>query len=136
MMHMDQARPRYDGIFTPWINVRDAAAAAAWYSRVLGLEPEFSLDDHGWCELGTGIERVAIGLHQADDGRPGGATLTLGVLDLDAELSRLEELGVQLDGPVTTIAGLIKMASFRDPDGNPLMLCQVLGTPRHAVQAP
>jgi predicted enzyme related to lactoylglutathione lyase len=140
MMELHQA-PRYDGIFTPWIYVRDTAAAAAWYSRVLGLEPEFRLDDHGWCELDTGIDRVAIGLHQADPGDPGdpggqrgGATLTLGVLDLDAELSRLEELGVCLDGPVTTIPGMIKMASFRDPDGNPLMLCQVLRTPRHDMK--
>ena len=129
-----QQRPRYDGIFTPWIYVRDTAAAAAWYSRVLGLEAEFRLDGHGWYELGTGIDRVAIGLHQAGHGPLGGATLTLGVIDLDAELSRLEELGVSLDGPVTTIPGMIKMASFHDPDGNPLMLCQVLRTPRHDMK--
>lgn len=132
---MQQHRPAYDGIFTPWIYVSDTGTATAWYSRVLGLEPEFRLESVGWCELGTGIERVAIGMHQSGPGgHPGGATLTLGVRDLDAERKRLELLGVRMDGPTTTIPGVIAMASFRDPDGNPLMFCQVLGTPRHDIR--
>jgi catechol 2,3-dioxygenase-like lactoylglutathione lyase family enzyme len=129
---VQRGRPGYDRIFTPWIYVRDLDKAAAWYSRVLGLEQEFRLPGNGWCELGTGIDRVAIGLHQAGHAVQGsGATLTFGVLDLDAERRRLEELAVRLDGPTTGIPGVIKMATFRDPDANPLMFCQVLGRPRH-----
>lgn len=124
--------PAYDGIMTPWFYVRDLERAIEWYTENLGLKPEFQMPDTGWCELGTGIPRVAIGLHQADHvGQGGGATLTLGVRDLDGERRRLEGLGVRFDGPTIAIPGVIKMASFRDPDGNPLMFCQVLRTPRH-----
>ncbi|WP_051854743.1 VOC family protein [Streptomyces sp. NRRL B-1347] len=124
--------PSYDGVLTPWIGVTDLAKSVAWYEDMLGLKVEYTLDEVGWCELGTGVARVALGLYRMDEvNAAGGATLTFGVLDLDRERARLEERGVRFEGPTKVIPGTLRMASFRDPDGNPLMFCQVLGTPRH-----
>lgn len=124
--------PAYDGVLTPWIGVTDLAVSVAWYEEMLNLEVEYTLEDIGWCELGTGVPRVALGLYRMDevDGT-GGATLTFGVRDLERERARLEERGVRFDGPTKTIPGTLKMATFRDPDRNPVMFCEVLGTPRH-----
>ena len=128
----ERSRPEYDGSFTPWIGVRDLAKSVEWYRETLGLEADFLAEEAGWCELGVGAEHVFVGLYRMESpGGGGGATLTFGVRDIDAERSRLEELGVRFDGPTTEIPGLVRIATFKDPDGNPLMFSQPLRDMRH-----
>jgi len=81
----------------------------------------------GWCELATNIDRVNIGLSQVEDaGGKGGATLTFGVNDIDTARKELEGKNVRFDGPTRTIEGMVKLATFFDPDNNALMLYQEL----------
>ena len=40
---------------------------------------------------------------------------------------RLQATGVQFEGKTEEIPGVVKLATFRDPSGNRLQLCQVLG---------
>ena len=49
-----------------------------------------------------------------------------GVKDIAAARSVLEARGVEFDGETAEIPGLVKLASFRDPDGNALMLAESL----------
>ncbi len=45
---------------------------------------------------------------------------------IDTARSRLESRDVTFDGDTLTIAGLVRLATFYDPDGNKLMLAQDL----------
>ncbi|MFB7719002.1 MULTISPECIES: VOC family protein [unclassified Nocardia] len=126
------ARPVYDGIVTPWLTVSDLRRSIEWYQSNLGLEVLFRADEIGWCELSTDTENVAVGLWQADSGfGRGGAMLTFGVRDLIAEKARLQARGVEFGQPAWMYEGLVAMETFFDPDGNPIMFCQVLHEPRN-----
>jgi predicted enzyme related to lactoylglutathione lyase len=46
--------------------------------------------------------------------------------DIERERKRLESGGVKFEGKTEEIPGMVKLATFRDPSGNRLQLCQVL----------
>ncbi len=50
----------------------------------------------------------------------------LQVPDIEGERKRLESRGVSFEGKTEEIPGIVKLATFRDPSGNRLQLCQVL----------
>jgi hypothetical protein len=50
----------------------------------------------------------------------------LGVRDIDAARAHLEKHNVRFDGATRTIPGMVKLATFFDPDGHALMLYQSL----------
>ncbi len=56
---------------------------------------------------------------------PGSTVPTFGVTDLDAARGRLEANGVKFDD-TSEVPGMVRLATFYDPDGNPWMLAQVL----------
>jgi catechol 2,3-dioxygenase-like lactoylglutathione lyase family enzyme len=117
----------YDGGLTCALGVRDLDRSIEWYRDVLGFELLYKLDDLRWCELRSPVERVNVGLSEVEEaGGRGGATLTFGVRDLDAARRRLEEGDVRFDGETRTIEGMVRLATFFDPDGNALMLYQDL----------
>jgi CreA protein len=128
--------PAYDGLFTPWVPVADLDQSISWYQQVLNLRLIFRADQIGWAELGTETPGAVVGLFRTDaDGSPQaesarGATLTFGVTDLESERKRLAGLGVEFGRHDRVIPSLISFVSFADPDGNPVMFCQVLHSPR------
>lgn len=127
--------PRYDGLFTPWVPVSDLVRSIEWYEQVLNLKLMFCADQIGWAELRTETPGAVIGLFRMPPGALGAqsgpaSTLTFGVRDLPAERNRLQSLGIQFGPYDQVIDGLIAFVSFVDPDGNPLMFCQVLHSPR------
>ncbi len=121
------AKLNYDGGLTCAMQVKDIEKSLEWYQTVLGFELLYQLDDIGWCELRSPVARVAVGLSQVEDPEvKGGATLTWGVRDIDAARRELEARGVPFDGETATIDGLVRLATFYDPDGNRLMFYQDL----------
>src|SRR4051812_7933434 len=89
----------YTDALTCALGVSDFARSLDWYQRVLGFEPMYVLDDYGWAELRTAIPGVTVGIGQSEEVyAKGGATLTFGVVDIDAARTRLEGLGVRFDG--------------------------------------
>lgn len=117
----------YDGGLTISMSVTDLDRAIAWYEGVLGLTLLYKVDEMGWCELATETPGVNVGLGRSEvAGQAGGATLTFGVTDIEAARKLLEAKGVAFEGPTTVIEGMVKLATFRDPDGNTLMLYQGL----------
>ncbi len=113
------------------INVTDFKASSMWYQDVLGFTPLYEMEEIGWGEFLTNVPGVTVGLSQVEPGAnsapvPGGATLTFGVFDIETSRALLEAKGVRFDGETREIAGLVKLATFFDPDGNTFMLAQGL----------
>lgn len=117
----------YDGGLTLAMQVADMNKAQAWYRDVLGFTTLYSLDDMGWCELATEVKGVNVGLSQVAEPKVGaGPVPTFGVKDIDAARSELESKDVRFDGDTQTIPGMVRLATFFDPDGNALMLFESL----------
>jgi hypothetical protein len=96
------------------IPVRDHAAAAAWYERLLGAPPSFlpndleavwELADHRYVFIVVRPEHA------------GHATHTIFVGDLDARISQIAERGLE-PAERETYANGVRKVTFRDPDGN------------------
>jgi predicted enzyme related to lactoylglutathione lyase len=106
----------------------DFARSAAWYQENLGFKLLYQVEEMGWGEFSTPVERVLLGLSQVDKVEvKGGTTLTFGVNDIDKARATLEERKVRFDGDTITIPDMVKLATFFDCDGHKLMLYQSLG---------
>ncbi len=109
------------------LGVTDIARSIEWYGRVLGFELMYHAQDIGWCEMTSSVGHVSLGLGQVETvPAGGGATLVWGVEDVDAAKAHLDALGVEQDAEIEHIPGLVKLLSFRDPDGNDLKFSQNL----------
>ena len=109
------------------VNVSDLDRSIAWWAEMLGFEPTYVMKEYGWCELGTSIEGVGLGLGQVEEVEAsGGVTPTFGVSDIDVARRHMESRGVRFDGDTHEIEGQVKLCTFYDPDANPFMLAEVL----------
>lgn len=102
--------------------VRDAASAADWYGRVLGGSVVSTIPEFGWVEVSTGTLGVTLGLTEVSTQVANrGAVLDFEVDDLERIRRVLADNGVPVDAPVTEIAGMARVLTAHDPDGNTLM---------------
>ncbi len=108
------------------LSVRDRHTSADWYGKMLGFELLYHADEAGWSELQTKTPGVTIGLGEHTEPVPGNCVPVFGTADLDTARSKLEEAKVRFDGPTDVIEGMVKTATFYDPDGNALMLAEDL----------
>ena len=118
----------YSGGITLSCSVRNLDESIAWFKEVLGFEEVFKVPEAGWAEVTSPTEGVTIGLGQNEevDGR-GGTTPVFGVADIEAARADLEAKGVKFDGDTVEMPGMVKLATFFDPDGNSYMFSQSLG---------
>lgn len=108
----------------PTIYVSDMNRSVTFYTETLGLKLRYQAGPE-WAEIEAGGGLV-LGLHGVGHGAQAGkqGSITIGFeLDepLDAAYATLKERGVQFHGPVQD-TGHIRLATFGDPDGNPLYL--------------
>ena len=118
----------YDRQLVISVNVSDFDAAVEWYREALGFEIVYRLDQYGWGEVRTPWGGVTIGLGQSEELKHGGTVPTFSVKDIAAARAHLESLGTRFDGDTYEIDGMVKLATFYDPDGNAWMLAQQLAT--------
>ena len=116
----------YDRQFVISVNVSNFEAAVEWYREALGFEVVYRLDEYGWGEVRTPWNGVTIGLSQTEELKHGGTVPTFGVKDIGAARAHLESLGTTFDGDTYEISGMVKLATFYDPDGNAWMLAEAL----------
>lgn len=117
----------YDGGLTISFQVKDRKKSAAWYQDVLGFTLLYDVEQIGWCELATETRGVNIGLAQTENPAVGaGPVPTFGVRDIEQARRELEAKGVRFDGKTREYPGMVKLATFFDPDGHALMLYQDL----------
>ena len=118
---------KYAGDVTLAIQVSDIDKSIQWYQDVLGLSLLYKVDEIGWCEMATKTKGLQIGLSQVEGAKgSAGCVPTFGIVDIEAARSFLESKDVRFDGPTNEIEGLVKLATFFDPDNNPFMLAQSL----------
>ena len=116
----------YTGSVVVSIDVSDLDKAIEWYTKVLGLEFDYKLDDIGWCEMKTTTPGLTIGLSQVEKVKVGNTTPTFGIKNIEQARAHLESHNVRFAGPNQTIPDMVKLATFYDPDGHPFMLSQSL----------
>ncbi|MGB0505920.1 MAG: VOC family protein [Pikeienuella sp.] len=117
-----------DKTITIALSVKDRHASAEWYANMLGFEVAYHADEAGWSELKTNTTGVTIGLGEHTKPAPGNCVPVFGIADLDTARQLLESAKVNFDGETEVIEGMVKTATFYDPDGNALMLAEDLTT--------
>lgn len=108
------------------MSVTDRHASAKWYERMLGFETIYHADEAGWSEIQTNTVGVTIGLGEHTRPAPGNCVPVFGIADLDTARQKLEQAKVRFDGATDVVEGMVKTATFYDPDGNALMLAEDL----------
>jgi len=107
----------------------DVERAAAFWQEMLGFKETLRLETpHSGTIIfvsanGTQVELFGGGKPRETapvEKEVGYPHLALDVDDVDAEYERLKKLGVEFDMPPTDAEAGIRLAFFRDPDGNPL----------------
>jgi catechol 2,3-dioxygenase-like lactoylglutathione lyase family enzyme len=102
--------------------VSDAMKSADWYRNVLGGDVVSTIAEFGWVEVSTGTPGVTLGLTEMPTNVSNrGAVLDFEVDDLERIRGLLAENGILVDDRPTEIAGLARVLSAHDPDGNRLM---------------
>ncbi|HEU5470440.1 MAG TPA: VOC family protein [Actinophytocola sp.] len=102
----------------------DVAAAAAWYTELLGVEPYFRRDAGGkpaYVEFRIGDYQHELGIVDSRFVPPrgtGGAVAYWHVDDIEAAFARLRSLGATEHEPVTERGEGFVTASVTDPFGN------------------
>ena len=108
------------------LSVKDRHVSAQWYENMLGFETIYHADEAGWSELQTKTVGVTLGLGEHTKPAPGNCVPVFGIADLDASRQKLEQADVKFDGETDVVEGMVRTATFYDPDGNALMLAEDL----------
>lgn len=116
----------FTGELTISAQVSDLDKALAWYQEMLGCELIYKVDEMGWAEVTSPVARVAIGLSQVERPKTTGCVPVWAVADIDQARADLEARHVRFDGDTLTLPGMVRLATFFDPDGNAWMLSQSL----------
>jgi predicted enzyme related to lactoylglutathione lyase len=120
-------------VMLAWYSAKNIEETRKFYTEVLGLDKTFEMQ--GWAEFGKAKKGGAAGAADGatigistgpNSGKETGATVVLRVDNVEAERKRLESRGVKFEGKIEEVAGAVRIATFRDPSGNRLQLCQVL----------
>jgi catechol 2,3-dioxygenase-like lactoylglutathione lyase family enzyme len=100
---------------------QDMKRAKEFYAGTLGLEIESEGEEDMEFRCGQVTLDVFDPSSIGQEFAPSPAGLALRVHDVDAVRAELEAKGVEFDGE-TLVTAVCKMAFFKDPDGNALLL--------------
>ncbi|GAK14383.1 VOC family protein [Geomicrobium sp. JCM 19039] len=112
--------------FTIWYNVTNVEQTLKFYTESLGFKLDFHDADNGMASVHTNTPDCFIGFSEATDVIPSKASAVFEVTNIEETVLKLKETGISFTSDVTTIPGLVKLATFKDPDGHDLELSQTL----------
>lgn len=106
----------FQGLRTLGLKVPNLDEAKAWYSKVTGVEPYFDEPFY----VGFNVAGYELGLMPEEGPATRGDSVLCywGVEDIQAEYTRLLELGATSVGEITDVGGEIRTAEVKDPWGN------------------
>jgi catechol 2,3-dioxygenase-like lactoylglutathione lyase family enzyme len=111
-------------IDTVFVWVADIERSVAWY-RTFGIEAG---SRHGTWQAMTTEGGTHFGLHQGERERADPtAAIAFRVPDLDDEMTRLADLGIEPVDAEVTDTGAARFITYRDPDGNEVQLLERRG---------
>ena len=119
---MGEAR-MFHGLRTASYDAKDLAAAKAWYSKVLGIQPYFDQPFYVGFDVG-GYELGLVPETSASPKRTAAGVAYWGVDDAEAAYKRMIELGATPHVPIADVGGGILIGSVHDPFGNVLGIIQ------------
>lgn len=108
----------------------DPASLVQWYVRVLGFRIVRALD-HARTYFIRAADGSMLEVYPAQHRTPpvdnvhrGLRHVAIAVADLDAEVNRLRDAGIAVPGETLVVTPDMKLAFFRDPEGNLLHLVE------------
>lgn len=104
----------FRGLATIRYHAADLAAARAWYTEVLGVEPYFEHDEYIEFRLGDHLQELGI---SRTPSAPAGVVAYWHVDDVDGMTARLLELGAKEHEPLRNY-GDFRAGAVLDPFGN------------------
>lgn len=117
------------GLINVAVPVGDQERALTFYTQTLGFEMRRDLPfgSGRWIEVAPPGSPTTIALAPASDHQPAGLDtgIRLATRDAEADHNALQAAGIDTDDEVTRAGGHIPaMFTFRDPDGNRLVLVE------------
>lgn len=121
------AEIEWDGSLLVQLATADLDVAVSFYTDVLGWELISRDEELHWAKIRSVAGDVVIGIGESPKIEGSGTmSLNFGVRDIDASRAMLESRGVVFKGETRTIPGVVRLADFRDPDGNRIRLAEDL----------
>lgn len=109
---------------TIWYNVKDIHITRKFYEELLGFEVLMFNEAEGMAIMKTPTPDTEIGFSSATEIQASTASVVFTVENIAESVTTLRERGVQFIGNIETVPGMVKLATFVDPDGNSLMLAE------------
>ncbi|MCH7591983.1 MAG: VOC family protein [Planctomycetes bacterium] len=117
----------YEGSLLVQLGVADLDRAVKFYRDVMDFDVDLRDDELGWAKMSPGIPGLRVGLGTGPKNTGSGTvSMNFGVEDIEAARKLLESRGVKFLRPTVTIPGVVKLADFKDPDGNRIRLAEDL----------
>lgn len=111
---------------TVWYSVKSLATTIDFYQDKLGFTTTFHDPESGMAMVNTTTKDCIIGFSEAEEVVASTSSTVFEVYDIEQARQALEEKGISFIGETETIPGMVKLATFVDPDGHSLMLSEEL----------
>ena len=111
---------------TIWFNIKDLNRTRNFYEGTLGLRMMTMSEEMRLCILESPLKDCCLGFSEAQQVLPSTASVVFEVEHIESAIAELTAKGVSFSGGVDVVPGMVKLATFADPDGHSLMLSQTL----------
>jgi predicted enzyme related to lactoylglutathione lyase len=127
-------KPLAKGISISSITVSNLEKAKYFFTELLGLEIQEYAEAFKWLEVGGSEQGARLGIGEEMTGNPhseemkagSSAIVSIEVYDVEHAKQSLEKHNIEFIGEIIEIPGEVKLALFKDPDGNRFFLSEKL----------
>lgn len=106
-------------------NVSNLERTLAFYTETLGFKVLFYDTNNRKAMVATNTKDCIIGFAEAQSIAPSSTCTTFEVENLEEAVQVLQEKDVEFKDGILEIPGMVKLATFNDPDGYKMMLSEV-----------